>query len=108
MDFDNIKILESDIELSHFARAIAIPVRISMIRLIIAQGTWVSHDVFSVIGLGPVTIERHLKAMVHLGLIKEKHYNRKTSYNINEEVFLKMAGEFTELFDFFKRMHPKE
>ncbi|EHQ27564.1 ArsR family transcriptional regulator [Mucilaginibacter paludis] len=102
MNFEKLTIVESDSELSNFARALAIPVRIAIIRILIINGTWVAPDVFAELQLGTVTIDRHLKAMVLLKIIKEKHYNRKIYYSINEAIFIKISNEFMALFNFFK------
>ncbi|MBW4891052.1 ArsR family transcriptional regulator [Mucilaginibacter sp. HMF5004] len=102
MDFNEIKITETDNELSNFARAIAIPIRVSIIRAILLNGPWVSPDVFVNLGLNPVTRERHLKSMVFSGIVKEKHHNRKTYYSIDEQGFFKLVNEFDDLFSYFK------
>jgi len=107
MDFKRLNVVDTDNELSHFARALALPVRISIVRILIINGDWVGPDVFAELEKGKVTIDRHLKAMLYLNIIKEKHYNRKTYYAINEDVFIKISEEFIGLFDFFKTSWAK-
>lgn len=102
MDFRKLNIVDTDNELSHFARALALPIRISIVRILIINGDWVSPDVFGELEKGKVTIDRHLKALIYLNIIKEKHYNRKTYYAINEDVFIKISEEFIALFNFFQ------
>jgi predicted transcriptional regulator len=101
MEFRKLTISDSDNELSHFARALALPVRISIVRILIINGTWVGPDVFAELELGTVTVDKHLKAMLYLNIIKEKHYNRKVYYSINDEVFQKISTEFNALFNFW-------
>ncbi len=92
---------ENEIELSHFARALALPIRIAIITKLVLEGDWAPVEAFQDINMTPVCRDNHLKALLELGILKDKHYDRKRYFAIDEDCFLKMRGEFNWLFETF-------
>jgi hypothetical protein len=90
-------------ELSSFSRALSLPVRISILKIIIEKGGgWVSHEAFNCLDLTIVTRDRHLRALAELKLLETIHHNGTICYRINKLVFNKMVNEFNHLFDKYK------
>lgn len=101
MDFPRFKIVESDNELSLYARALALPIRIAILRILIEEGCWINHDVFLQMPFPAAIGENHLKALAKLGIVSTKIYNRNKYYSINKDVFQKMVRSFSHLFEYY-------
>lgn len=102
MEYMQVKNSKIDAELSHFARAIAIPARITILRILLLNSEWVPFDAFAEIPLGFVSLDRHLKAMLYLKIIKERRLDRMSYYSIDKEGFVKLSKEFLYLFQLFE------
>jgi len=94
---------DKDIEqLSSFSRALSLPVRISILKVLIKKSDWVNQDEFTRLDLTIVTRDRHLRALTELKLIENIHQNGTVYYRINKPVFSRMVNEFTQLFDLYQ------
>jgi len=89
-------------ELSSFSRGLSLPVRISILKILIEKRTWVNNEVFSNLPLTIVTRDRHLQALINLGLVENIHQSGTMHYRINQTVFNRMIAEFNQLFELYK------
>jgi hypothetical protein len=89
-------------ELSGFSRGLSLPVRISILKILIDRGDWVNNEEFMNLDLTIVTRDRHLVALINLKLIENIHQNGTMWYRINKPVFNRMVEEFNQLFALYK------
>ncbi len=102
MGFHKAK-FDEDIEaLSRFARGLSLPVRLLILKVLISKAAWTSHEAFDDLDLTPVTRDRHLRALIDLGLVEDIHKRGVVYYQINEANFNKMEGGFLHFFAVFK------
>lgn len=102
MGFAKFRFDANDEELSRFARALSLPVRVSMLKVLINEKSWASNEVFKHLSLTPVTRDRHLQALKDLGIVIENRQNRIAQYQINEAAFQKLIEDFKSFFDLFE------
>jgi DNA-binding transcriptional ArsR family regulator len=89
-------------ELSSFSRGLSLPVRISILKIMLEKATWVSSEEFAKLDLTIVTRDRHLRALTELKLVENIHQNGLMYYRINKPVFSKMISNFNHFFDLYK------
>ncbi|QEM06467.1 helix-turn-helix transcriptional regulator [Mucilaginibacter rubeus] len=93
------KFTETDSELARFARILALPVRVYIVRMIIENGNSISKKE---ICDGPFEMENLLKHMAELkltGIIKASGTKADTIYSIDIALFNQMVSRFFSLFD---------
>jgi len=86
-----------DVEFSNFARTLALPARITIIRILLEQDEWVASSKFSIVPLVPEVTERHLNALKTVGLISKMTRDGISYYKLNFKVLKYMLGYFTQL-----------
>lgn len=89
---------KSDSNLSDFARAISLPVRVTIIRILLENKGWVSFEAFEAIPLSSQCKCKHLKALIYAGLIVEKTEHHKTYYSLVPENFIEIYDLLENLF----------
>jgi predicted transcriptional regulator len=102
MPYFNLKFSNTDNELANFAKALALPVRIAIIRIITANGNLISKEDLYSIPFNHESITKHLTELKRMGVIKAGGFRGSIKYSLNEQLFEQMAGEFALLFENIK------
>lgn len=90
---------DSDNALADFAKAIALPVRIAIIRMIIKSENGLKKQSLSEIPYNPESIEKHISQLRALGLIKAHGFKGDLTYSIDQDLFSQMANNMIHLLD---------
>ncbi|MES2428052.1 MAG: helix-turn-helix transcriptional regulator [Bacteroidota bacterium] len=100
MKLSDQKFTKEEIALADFSKAIALPVRIRLLRIIIENDNEASrealHSYFDT--YNPMVINQHLLDLIHLNVIQSKRYGRRSSFSLNENFVVVMYNNFLELF----------
>ncbi len=95
----NIDYLQDTEELARFAKALAHPTRIKIIKYLNAQSFCHTGDLMDYLPLAQSTISQHLKELKDAGLIKGEIIPPKVKYCINQENWNKAKDLFCVFFD---------
>ncbi|NQW36558.1 MAG: winged helix-turn-helix transcriptional regulator [Flavobacteriales bacterium] len=89
---------------ARFAKALAHPVRLTILKYLSNQSCCFTTDLVGVLPLAQSTISQHLKALKDAGLIQGEINPPKIKYCINQENWLKAKTLFESIFkeDFTK------
>lgn len=85
-------------ELAQFAKAIAHPARLAIIKYLAETKTCISGDISESLPLSRSTVSQHLKELKAIGLIKGEVEGLKVNYCINENVVRKYTAIFNDFF----------
>lgn len=99
MNLNNPYISPADVALSNFVKALALPVRICIIRFVLENGNAVKRGQLAGIPYKRLTVNQHINELKHLEIIKTDYIDKETVYSINEAVFIKMSNHFLNLFE---------
>jgi hypothetical protein len=102
MPYFNLKFSNTDNELANFAKALALPVRIAIVRIIMTNGNSVSKESLYAIPFNHETITKHLSELKRMGMIKARGFRGSIKYSLDEQLFRQMASGFTMLFESMK------
>lgn len=94
----NMNVDQSIVKLSNFSRALALPVRIYIIRQILDNHNCATREVLHQIPFKKDLINMHLLELKNMGLLKTTHQNRIYSYTVDESKFIAMSNSFLDLF----------
>lgn len=94
---------ERDNRIADFAKALAHPARIAILRVLAEKEKCICGDVVDEIPLSQSTVSQHLKELKSAGLIKGEIEGPKTCYCIDAENWEKMRKTFKK---FFKTFDP--
>lgn len=94
----NMNIDQSIVKLSNFSRALALPVRIYIIRQILDNHNCATREILHQIPFKKDLINMHLLELKNMGLLKTTHQNRIYSYTVDESKFIAMSNSFLDLF----------
>jgi len=94
-----IKYSEDEIQVANFAKALAHPVRVQIIKLLHGQSCCFTGDLTEIIPLAQSTISQHLKALTEAGLIQGEIMPPKVKYCLNKENFILAKSLFHQLLD---------
>lgn len=89
---------EKDSSFSAFARALALPVRVQIIRLIIENGFAINREELYVADFARETINKHLSELRSLGVLRMEGSKGHVTYNIDQNWFTQMITEFLSFF----------
>jgi predicted transcriptional regulator len=106
MPFIDSKFSNTDNELANFAKALALPVRVAIIRLIIANGNSITKENFHTIPFNHETINKHIAELKTLGIIKTAGHKGNIRYCVDEGLFNQMANRFASLFRGVNNLAP--
>ncbi len=95
----NLKFSNTDNELANFAKALALPVRIAIVRIIIANSNSISKESLYTIPFNQETVTKHLAELKRLGMIKAHGFRGSIKYSLDEQLFEQMANGFAMLFE---------
>jgi transcriptional regulator with XRE-family HTH domain len=96
----------NDNELSQFARALALPVRVFIVRTIIENGFSINRDALYTTSFNMETINKHVSELRSLGLIKANGAKGNITYSIEQNWFEQMSIRFSSLFESINRFNP--
>jgi DNA-binding transcriptional ArsR family regulator len=90
---------KSIVRFSNFAKALALPIRVWTIKMILDNGNLATRAMLYQIPFNDVTINQHLNELKYLGIIKTMRKDRVTFFSVNEDVFIQMSNNFLKLFE---------
>lgn len=99
MQKEVLPITKKDIALSNFAKALALPVRVCIIRMVIENENKATREHLHNIPFNPNTVNQHLSELKTLGILTAKANGRTMFYSVNEQLFISMSNNFLALFD---------
>ena len=88
-----------DNKISAYAKALAHPARVAILKVLLEQNACVCGDIVDELPLSQSTISQHLKELKNAGLIKGNIDGAKVCYCIDEEEWKRAQFLFNELFD---------
>ena len=88
-----------DNRIANFAKALAHPARIAILKLLIEKRSCICGDIVNELPLSQSTISQHLKELKQAGFIKGNISGVKVCYCINEKEWKAAKERFEQLFD---------
>ncbi len=85
-------------ELAEFAKALAHPARIAILKELARRQTCICGEIVEVLPLAQSTVSQHLKELKEAGLIKGTVEGVKSCYCINPEAFRRFEGMLKSFF----------
>jgi ArsR family transcriptional regulator len=98
---------EREQDLAAFAKALAHPARIAILKILAEQNECVCGKIVDVLPLAQSTVSQHLKELKNAGLIDGTIDGPKSCYCINWKAFEKFNTEFNSLFSTLKVQNEK-
>ncbi|RWY55822.1 helix-turn-helix domain-containing protein [Mucilaginibacter gilvus] len=99
MSFLHVHFSEIDTQISAFARAIALPIRVFILRMIAENGNSLTKQAFYTSAFNTKTINKHIQELRGLGIIKTKTVKAEVTYCIDEKLFGQMSANFSAFFE---------
>lgn len=94
-------------ELAEFAKALAHPARIAILKLLAQHSECICGEIVEVLPLSQSTVSQHLKELKNAGLINGTIDGPRSCYCINWKAFEKFNSEFGFLFNKLKLQNEK-
>lgn len=91
--------VNSQEEMAKFAKALAHPTRLEILRLLSTQSCCFTGDLVRVLPIAQSTVSQHLKELKNAGLIQGEINPPKIKYCINQENWRKAKLLFAAFFD---------
>ena len=88
-----------DNKIADFAKAIAHPARIAILRLLLKKSSCVCGDIVDELPLSQSTVSQHLKELKEIGLIKGEIDGKSVCYCIDEKKWLEVRSCFELFFE---------
>ena len=88
--------------LAKYAKALAHPARIAILKLLASRQTCMCGDIVDVLPLSQSTVSQHLKELKDAGLIKGEIEGAKVCYCIDEKVWKAAQANLNLLFSTYK------
>ncbi|WP_374948666.1 helix-turn-helix domain-containing protein [Mucilaginibacter sp.] len=98
MSIYHINISDIDTQIAHFARAIALPIRVFILRMIAENGNSITRQAFYNSAFNASTINKHILELRALGIVKVKTVKAQATYYIDQHVFDQMFANFKVFF----------
>jgi DNA-binding transcriptional ArsR family regulator len=89
-------------KLAKYAKALAHPARIAILKLLAGRQTCVCGDIVDELPLSQSTVSQHLKELKEAGLIKGEIDGAKVCYCIDEKEWKTAQAYINQLFDTYK------
>jgi ribosome-binding protein aMBF1 (putative translation factor) len=99
MSLLHVHVSEIDTQISAFARAIALPIRVFILRMIAENGNCLTKQAVYASSLNAKTINKHIQELRGLGIIKVRNVRSEAAYCIDEKLFEQMSVNFSQFFD---------
>ena len=93
--------------LSNFAKAIAHPARIAILKILAERNECICGEIVDVLPLAQSTVSQHLKELKNAGLIDGTVDGPRSCYCINWKAFEKFKSDFDSLFTALKVKNEK-
>jgi len=93
--------------LSSFAKAIAHPARIAILKILAEKNECICGEIVDVLPLAQSTVSQHLKELKNAGLIEGSVDGPRSCYCINWKAFEKFKSDFDSLFTSLKVKNEK-
>ena len=90
--------INSQKEIAKFAKALAHPMRLEILRLLSTQSCCFTGDLVEVLPIAQSTVSQHLKELKNAGLIQGEIKPPRIKYCINKENWNKAQALFNDLF----------
>jgi DNA-binding transcriptional ArsR family regulator len=97
MNYSSAKFTNPDCELASFAKAIALPIRVTILRAMLKERDWLCAQSFISIPFTLAYIENNLLGLKRSGLLEMKYVDRIPYYRLNEEYFSLYSQRFANL-----------
>lgn len=97
-----------DNELSNFAKTLALPVRVAIVRIIIKHGNNTPKEKLLNLPVNQATINKHISELRTLKIIKQYGLKDALFYSIEQDIFTKMNAMFSMLFTNIGDMRAKK
>ena len=81
------------------AKALGHPVRIHIVRLLIAKQSCIGCDIVDEVGLAQSTVSEHLRILKDAGIITGEIERPRVCYSLNAESLLPLAGLLSAVLD---------
>lgn len=94
-------------DLANFAKAIAHPARIAILKVLAQRQECICGDIVEVLPLAQSTVSQHLKELQKAGLIKGTIDGPRSCYCINWETFCQFCDQFTDSFSNLKELRKE-
>jgi len=93
--------------LSNFAKAIAHPARIAILKILAERNECICGEIVDVLPLAQSTVSQHLKELKNAGLIDGTVDGPRSCYCINWKAFERFKSDFDSLFTALKVKNEK-
>jgi ArsR family transcriptional regulator, arsenate/arsenite/antimonite-responsive transcriptional repressor len=93
--------------LANFAKAIAHPARIAILKLLAEKNECICGEIVEVMPLAQSTVSQHLKELKNAGLIEGTIDGPRSCYCINWKAFDRFKSDFDSLFTALKVKNEK-
>ena len=94
-------------DLAEFAKAIAHPARIAILKLLAQRNECICGEIVEVLPLAQSTVSQHLKELKNAGLVNGTVDGPRSCYCINWKAFGKFNADFNYLFHKLKEQNTK-
>ena len=88
-----------DNRIANFAKALAHPARIAILRLLIKKDACVCGDIVDELPLSQSTVSQHLKELKEIGIIKGDISGKSVCYCIDEKIWQEAKESLGNLFE---------
>lgn len=94
-------------ELAEFAKALAHPARIAILKVLAQKNECICGDIVEVLPLAQSTVSQHLKELKNAGLVEGTVDGPRSCYCINWKAFEKFNTDMNSLFSKLKEQNAK-
>jgi len=94
----NESLSEADAALAAVAKALAHPVRVHIVRLLLAKRSCIGCDIVDEVGLAQSTVSEHLRILKAAGVITGEIERPRVCYSLNPGSLLPLAGLLNAVF----------
>lgn len=84
---------ETSVRLAGYAKALAHPARLEILRILVDRRSCVCGEVVEVLPLAQATVSQHLKALKEAGLVQGEVDGPRVCYCVNEEALERLGTE---------------
>ena len=91
-----------EIRLSRWAKALAHPARVSILRTLAQKNACVCGEIVEIMPLAQATVSQHLKELRESGLVKGTIEGPSSCYCLNIDAVTELAKDLNKLFDELK------
>lgn len=89
---------ENDVKLADFARALALPIRVQIIRHIVENGFAINKDDLFFADTNHTNVTKHIGELRTLGVIHMEGHRGHITYHIDQNWFTQMIADFSAVF----------